>query len=87
MDKYSSGYEDHEFVAELYDPVYERLARRDIEFFVDYAKKAKGKTLELGCGTGRVLIPTAQAGCEITGLDFSRFMLEKCREKLATTST
>jgi SAM-dependent methyltransferase len=80
----SSGYEDHEFVAELYDPVYEQLARHDIEFYVDYSKKAKGKTLELGCGTGRVLIPTAQAGCEITGLDFSSYMLAKCREKLAS---
>lgn len=83
MSKYSSGYEDQQFVAELYDPVYDQLARRDIEFFVDYSKKANDKTLELGCGTGRVLIPTAQAGCEITGLDFSPYMLEKCREKLA----
>jgi len=39
--------------------------------------------LELGCGTGRVLIPTAIAGCEITGLDLSPFMLQKCREKVA----
>jgi len=84
MSRQSSGYEDQEFVAELYDPVYERLVRRDIEFFIDYSKKANGKTLELGCGTGRVLIPTAQAGCEITGLDFSTFMLAKCREKLAS---
>ncbi len=84
MTRQSSGYEDQEFVAELYDPVYERLARRDIEFFIDYSKKANGKTLELGCGTGRVLIPTAQAGCEITGLDFSTFMLAKCREKLVS---
>jgi len=84
MANFHSGYEDQEFVAELYDPVYERLARRDIEFYVDYSKKANGKTLELGCGTGRVLIPTTQAGCEITGLDFSPYMLEKCREKLAS---
>jgi len=47
------------------------------------AKKAGGKTLELGCGTGRVLIPTALAGREITGLDLSPFMLQKCREKVA----
>jgi SAM-dependent methyltransferase len=84
MSKYSSGYEDQQFVAELYDPVYERLSRRDIEFFISYSKKANGKTLELGCGTGRVLIPTVQAGCDITGLDFSRFMLNKCQEKLAS---
>ena len=83
MTQQGSGYEYHDFVAELYDPVYEQLKRRDIEFFIDYSQKANGKTLELGCGTGRVLVPAAQAGCEITGLDFSPFMLEKCNEKLA----
>jgi SAM-dependent methyltransferase len=82
MARTSSGYEDHEFVAQLYDPVYERLTRRDIEFYVDYSRKAEGRTLELGCGTGRVLIPTAQSECEITGLDLSTYMLEVCRQKL-----
>lgn len=82
MSKYG-GYEDQEFVADFYDAMYDNLARRDIEFFVDYSKKAEGKTLELGCGTGRVLIPTALAGCEITGLDLSPHMLKKCREKIA----
>ena len=38
--------------------------------------------IELGCGTGRVLIPTARAGFEITGLDLSPFMLNECRKKL-----
>jgi len=46
----SSGYEDLEFVSDFYDSMYNHLARRDIEFFVDYSKKADGKTLELGCG-------------------------------------
>jgi ubiquinone/menaquinone biosynthesis C-methylase UbiE len=29
---------------------------RDIPFYVEYAKNCGGKVLELGCGTGRVLI-------------------------------
>ena len=77
------GYEDQEFVAEFYDGEYANLNRRDVEFFVDYSRKTEGKTLELGCGTGRVLIPTVLAGCEITGLDLSPYMLKKCHEKLA----
>jgi SAM-dependent methyltransferase len=82
----SSGYEDLEFVAEFYDTVYEQYTglSHDVDFFVSYSKKAGGKTLELGCGTGRVLIPTAQTGCQITGLDLSPYMLAKCREKLAS---
>jgi len=74
------GYEDQEFVAEFYDLAYAQ--RRDIDFFKDYSERAKGRTLELGCGTGRVLVPTAISGCEITGLDLSPHMLQKCREKL-----
>jgi SAM-dependent methyltransferase len=39
--------------------------------------------LEVGCGTGRVLIPTARAGMAITGLDLSASMLAVCRRKVA----
>lgn len=79
-----TGYEDLPFVADFYDHIYgDRMARRDVQFFVEYSRRAGGRTLELGCGTGRVLILTAVAGCDITGLDISPFMLDKCREKLS----
>ena len=39
--------------------------------------------MEVGCGTGRVLIPTARAGIAITGLDLSPSMLAVCRCNLA----
>jgi SAM-dependent methyltransferase len=81
MAKYG-GYQDLEYIAELYDVVYQSRNLRDIQFFVDYATRAEGPTLELGCGTGRVLIPTAAAGCQVTGLDLSPYMLKKCRQKL-----
>jgi SAM-dependent methyltransferase len=81
-DKYG-GYETQEFIAELYDVAYESRSGRDIGFFIDYSKKTKGRILELGCGTGRVLIYTAISGCNVTGLDISPYMLKKCREKLS----
>ena len=77
------GYEDVEVLADLYDPIYEERRRQDIDFFVGCSRQVGGRTLELGCGTGRVLIPTAAAGCEITGLDLSPHMLKKCRQKLS----
>ncbi len=85
------GYDEHEFIADLYDWEYtgsgvfaSRPGRmKDVEFFVEYSRLASGETLELGCGTGRVLLPTAAAGCRITGLDLSEFMLRKCAENLA----
>lgn len=78
------GYEEQEFIAELYDLTYAN--RQDVDFFVDYSGRASGRTLELGCGTGRVLVPTAISGREITGLDISPYMLRKCQEKLAKQS-
>lgn len=79
-DKYGGYYR---LEAEFYDKQYASRDRRDLEFFITYSREAQGRTLELGCGTGRVLVPTAVAGCEITGLDLSPYMLAKCREKLS----
>ncbi len=69
--------------AEFYDYVVPYATRGDVEFYVDEALAANGPVLELGCGTGRVLIPIARAGVTIEGLDGSPNMLARCREKLA----
>ena len=70
--------------AEYYDYVVPYATRGDVEFYVDEALAANDPVLELGCGTGRVLIPIARAGVTIHGLDGSSSMLERCSEKLAT---
>lgn len=69
-------------IADLYDYVTLYRERTDVAFFVDAAREAGGPVLELGCGTGRVLIPTARAGVEIVGLDASPDMLAVCRQRL-----
>ena len=69
-------------LAEIYDAVYADVD--DAAFWRGMAEGAvAGPLLELGCGTGRVLIPLARAGFEMTGLDLSPQMLEVCRAKLA----
>ena len=75
-------YDEYKNIAELYDFVAPYQARPDVGFFVEAAKESGGPVLELGCGTGRVLIPTARAGVKIVGLDLSPDMLEMCRGKL-----
>ena len=75
-------YDEYMSIAELYDHVVPYRERQDVGFFVEAARESGGPVLEVGCGTGRVLIPTARAGIEITGLDLSPHMLEVCREKL-----
>jgi SAM-dependent methyltransferase len=77
-----SGGDTYAHVADLYDHVVPYRNRADVAFFVDAAREAGGRVLEIGCGTGRVLIPTARAGVEIVGLDASAPMLAVCRERL-----
>jgi len=68
-------------LAAIYDAIYGD--RDDAGFWQAMAAAAGGgPILELGCGTGRVLLPLARAGYEITGLDLSAEMLERCRAKL-----
>ncbi|HEY3255846.1 MAG TPA: class I SAM-dependent methyltransferase, partial [Polyangiaceae bacterium] len=66
----------------LYDSVPLYAQRQDIGFYAGEAKAARGPVLELGCGTGRILLPIARAGSVITGIDSSRAMLERCRARL-----
>jgi hypothetical protein len=40
-------------------------------FYVEAARTHSGPVLELGCGTGRILIPTARADISISGRDAS----------------
>lgn len=78
----SAGPDEYADVAEFYDSVSPYRSRRDVAFFVEAARAAAGPVLELGCGTGRILIPTARAGARIAGLDASSAMLAICRQKL-----
>ena len=78
----SESYDEYAAIAELYDYVVPYRERADVGFFVEAAVESGGPVLEVGCGTGRVLIPTARAGIEITGLDLSPHMLAVCREHL-----
>jgi SAM-dependent methyltransferase len=68
---------------ELYDHVALYTSRHDIEFYVACARRMDGPILELGCGTGRVLVPIARTGATVCGLDQSVRMLQRCREKVA----
>jgi SAM-dependent methyltransferase len=78
----SGGYKEYTFIADLYDQIIPYRERPDVAFFVAAAKESGGPVLEVGCGTGRVLIPTARAGIEIVGLDLSLSMLDVCRNWL-----
>ncbi|HXQ96923.1 MAG TPA: class I SAM-dependent methyltransferase [Candidatus Limnocylindrales bacterium] len=76
-----------DFLTEFYDqlPLYSN--RRDGQFYLKAALGQGGPVLELGCGTGRILLPMARAGLEVTGLDLSPQMLARFHAKLAMEPT
>lgn len=65
--------------AHAYDE-YSRGVPGDVEFYVNLAKEA-GHVVEVGVGTGRIAIPTAEAGIPLLGLDLEPAMLEVARAK------
>ena len=72
----------YELLAKHYDGAYEAMKLDDAPFYLDLARKSGGPVLEIGCGTGRVLLRIARAGVPIDGLDASPAMLSVLRGKL-----
>src|SRR5262245_15543552 len=58
----------------------------DVQFYIEEARKAGPPVLEIGCGTGRILLPIAESGVRIVGLDRAPSMLAVLRQKLAQYS-
>ncbi len=56
----------------------------DIACYRHLAEAYGGPLLDVGCGTGRLLLPLAQAGYTVVGVDNNPAMLAIAREKTAT---
>jgi SAM-dependent methyltransferase len=74
--------DDYALDAELYDIVYADYDD-DLAFYTEEAQAVDGPCLELGCGSGRVLLPVAQAGATVVGVDPSQPMLARARRRVA----
>ena len=55
------------------------IGRRDVSFWRRLVTNLGAPALELGCGTGRVLVPMARSGTTVVGIDRSEPMLAKAR--------
>lgn len=76
----------YDHIAYYYDLTHGDLTE-DVPFVLKLARQLGGPALELGCGSGRLLLPLAQAGLSVTGLDNSAAMLARARQKLAQADT
>jgi SAM-dependent methyltransferase len=57
------------------------FGRGYVEFWLAQARISAGPILELGCGTGKLSIPLAEAGFSVTGLDNSPALLQFAASK------
>ena len=57
--------------------------RANLAFYLDAYASASGPVVELGVGDGRIAVPAAAAGRDITGVDLSSAMLDLCRARAA----
>ncbi|MEV5704955.1 class I SAM-dependent methyltransferase [Actinoallomurus sp. NPDC052274] len=68
-------------ISAIYDDLYDFTAETEetVSFLAKLA--SGGRVLELGVGTGRVALPLAERGCDVTGVDASPDMLRMLRTK------
>ncbi|MGD1118621.1 MAG: class I SAM-dependent methyltransferase [Dehalococcoidales bacterium] len=78
LPRYSS-----EILAWEYDQRQPEPLPGELEWYLKYARHSRSPVLELACGSGRLLIPMAQADYEIHGVDSSESMLNQLRKKIA----
>jgi len=50
--------------------------------FVEEAVPAGARVVDIGCGTGRLVLRLAERGCEVTGVDLSSAMLRETAKRL-----
>lgn len=73
--------ESFDLYARLYDLDYAGFDD-DLFMYQQFAARCGAPILELGCGTGRLLLALAGDGSEVTGIDVSAPMLELARRKV-----
>ena len=67
------------FFADFYDMLHEGCG--DAEQYVSMLGLCGNKILELGSGTGRIVIPLAKAGFQVTGIEFESDMISLMEKK------
>jgi SAM-dependent methyltransferase len=79
----NDGYFSEEVAADYDDPTWEMFSPQMIDPVVTFLMERSqgGRVLEFGIGTGRIALPLASRGINVTGIDLSRPMVDQLRTK------
>jgi SAM-dependent methyltransferase len=72
--------------AELYDIAFDWDVGGEVDWILDVLGRPRS-ILEPGCGSGRMLLPFADRGVEITGFDISEQMVELARRRVGARAS
>jgi SAM-dependent methyltransferase len=74
---------DEAVLAELYDLEHDEITE-DLAFYREWARRAKGAIIDLGCGSGRLFGALLAGGArKIVGIDGSPALIERARARIA----
>ena len=79
--QYESGMSWTGLAAQIWDPSGGDSEQPDQAFIQTLLESNPGPALDVGCGTGRLLLRYLAAGLEVDGVDTSADMLAICRQK------
>jgi SAM-dependent methyltransferase len=72
---------DYDLIAPFYDIEHAHFDE-DLNLYANYAELCGSPLLELACGSGRLLVPLAREGYQLTGVDNSASMLKLAQDAL-----
>ena len=70
----------HGLVAQWWSEFNDEFRSHEIPYFRRFVERGQ-PALDVGCGTGRLLLPLLRAGLDVDGSDVSADMIEHCRQK------
>jgi SAM-dependent methyltransferase len=71
----------HGLIARYWAEFNDSFRPHEIPYFQRRIEAGGGPALDVGCGTGRLLVPYLRAGLDVDGCDASPDMVALCREK------
>ena len=73
--------------AEIYNFYEQRRIEKDVDIIMDIVQKENLSVLDVGCGTGNILLKFLKRNAVVTGVDISKEMLDELRKYVSGNAT